>query len=533
MKFLLVLCLGFTLPVVAQNNKKEDKKLRKDLERSITYLSDDKLEGRRTGSKGEKLAYEFITEEFKDAGLTPAGTNGYLQPFTVNDGKTIKNTELRFGSKNLVAGDDYFPLSNSVDAKFTSVDAASDVMFLDLEKTFSENSTNVHFDVHQHISEIAKKAEASGRKALFVYNNSATKDDISFVAKSKAEALAVPVIYLRPSAGKTDPSSIKDVELSLDIDEESRTGHNVIGIVNNKANYTIVLGAHYDHLGYGEDHNSLYSGKEKMIHNGADDNASGTAALIELASWLKRSGPKKYNYLLVAFSGEELGLYGSKYFIDNSPVEINKISYMINMDMIGRMNETTHGLTIGGYGTSPSWPALIGNGGSLNIKFDSSGTGPSDHTSFYRKDIPVLFFFTGTHMDYHKPTDDADRINYDGAIAVINLIKNIISNDNNSGKLAFTKTREAATVKSSFKVSLGIMPDYTFSGTGVLVEGVSEGRAAQKAGIKAGDVLLQLGEHKFTDVMSYMSALNKFNKGESTVVKIKRGSEEIALNVIF
>jgi aminopeptidase YwaD len=204
------------------------------------------------------------------------------------------------------------------------------------------------------------------------------------------------------------------------------------------------------------------------------------------------------------------------------------------MDMVGRLNDSTHGLTIGGYGTSPTWGQIIKKENAFfKLNLDSSGSGPSDHTSFYKKDIPVLFFFTGSHKDYHKPSDDADKINYNGELQVIKYIQNIIAQTDKLDKLTFTKTREVSMGKSSFKVSLGVMPDYTFSGNGVLVDGVSENRPAQKAGIKVGDVLIQLGEHKFSDVQSYMGALNKFNKGETTNVKVMRGKDEIVLPITF
>jgi hypothetical protein len=239
--------------------------------------------------------------------------------------------------------------------------------------------------------------------------------------------------------------------------------------------------------------------------------------------------------LFVSFSGEELGLFGSKYVTDHSPINLGNTNYMINMDMLGRLNDSTHGLTIGGYGTSPLWGQLLTEKDNFfTIKFDSSGTGPSDHTSFYRKDIPVLFFFTGVHGDYHKPSDDADKINYTGELQVVKYIYNIIDAANKKGKLTFTKTREAAaTGKNSFKVSLGIMPDYTYSGSGMRVDGLSEGKIAQKVGIKAGDIVTQLGDIKFTDVQSYMSALGKFNKGDATKVKVKRGKEELVFDIIF
>ena len=160
--------------------------------------------------------------------------------------------------------------------------------------------------------------------------------------------------------------------------------------------------------------------------------------------------------------------------------------------------------------------------------------GPSDHTSFYRKDIPVLFFFTGAHSDYHKPSDDADKINYAGELVLLKYIYNVIEQTNNKGKLPFTKTSEAqAQGRRSFSVSLGIMPDYTFSGTGVKADGVSEGKVAEKAGIKTGDIVLKLGDIKTTDVQEYMQALGKFKKGDATKVTIMRGDKEMVFDIVF
>jgi hypothetical protein len=256
---------------------------------------------------------------------------------------------------------------------------------------------------------------------------------------------------------------------------------------------------------------------------------------MALSSILKKSGSKKYNYVFLAFSGEELGLYGSKYFVEHAPIDFKNVNYMLNMDMVGRLNDSTHGLTVGGFGTSPAWGQLINtNDEYFKIKVDSAGSGPSDHTSFYRKDLPVLFFFTGTHSDYHKPSDDADKINYTGELKIIRYIQSLIEKTVSFDKLSFTKTREAAAMgKSSFKVTLGIMPDYTFSGNGVKVDGVSENRPAQKAGVKTGDVIYQMGDFMVSDVETYMQTLSKFKKGDTTTVKIKRGTEDIKVEVTF
>jgi aminopeptidase YwaD len=331
-----------------------------------------------------------------------------------------------------------------------------------------------------------------------------------------------------------------DMKIKVDVGDKKRIAHNVAGYFDNGSSMTIVIGAHFDHLGYGEDGNSMVRTGEKSIHNGADDNASGTAALFELAKMVKNAKSKrpKPNYLFLAFSGEELGLNGSKYFVENPTIDMKTVNFMINMDMVGRLNDSTRTLTIGGLGTSPQWKNYIDPAQTkspFTIKIDSSGTGPSDHTSFYRKDIPVLFFFTGLHSDYHKPGDDADKINYVGELQIITLIRDVILQVvEDQERLAFAKTREAQTTTSArFSVSLGVMPDYTYSGTGLRIDGVTEGRAAQKAGMQAGDVIVQLGDQSISSMETYMQALGKFKKGDATRVKFKRGNDTMEADVQF
>lgn len=207
---------------------------------------------------------------------------------------------------------------------------------------------------------------------------------------------------------------------------------------------------------------------------------------------------------------------------------------MINMDMVGRY-DTAHKLTIGGYGTSPIWGDVFTTitNKNLIVKFDSTGSGPSDHASFYRAGIPVLFFFTGSHSDYHKTTDDWEKINYNGQKDIVQLIQQIVETSNTKGKLAFTKTVEPQMGKVRFSVSLGVIPDYGFTGTGVRIEGVSAGKLAERTGLQTGDILLQLGEYKFVDVTSYMQVLSKFKKGDATKLKIKRNTEEKEFDIVF
>ena len=516
-----------------------------NLKAHVGFLSDDKLEGRRTGTAGEKLAYEYIISQLKNAGIASMNADGnYLQEFDVPDGKMVSGqTVFYVNEQPLQLHKDFFPFAFSANGSvkcdiYLSLKEKGEAWFFDLGDLLTQNANNPHFDLLDAITKTAADAEKKGATGLVVYNSSTIADSLTFDEKDKTTPLNIPVLYLTNEAKKkylADEIGMQKIQFTVTVESKKRYGHNVIGYINNHAATTVVIGAHYDHLGFGEDHNSLYTGKPPMVHNGADDNASGTAALIELGKKLRSTKLKKNNYVFIAFSGEELGLFGSKYFTEHAPLNMGTVNYMINMDMVGRLNDSTHGLTIGGYGTSPAWNKLIDTANAyFKIKLDSSGTGPSDHTSFYRKDIPVLFFFTGTHSDYHKPGDDFEKINFNGELQVLNYIYNIIRSANKMDKLAFTKTREAAaTGKNSFKVSLGIMPDYTYSGTGVHVDGVSEGKAAEKAGIKTGDVIIQLGEYKTNDVQGYMAALGKFNKGDTTKVKLLRGGAELVLEVTF
>ncbi len=530
---------------VAQKLKKKDKVLFTNLQKHVSFLADDKLEGRRTGTNGEKLAYEYISSEFTKAGLTAKGDNNtYLQAFEVNEGKEVnKPTHLIIDGNDLQLDKDYFPFvfspNKSVEAATAiALPERGTIHFWNLSEVLEENKNNPHFDIQDALKTKISSATEKGATGLIVYNTSTINDDFKFEAKAKTETTTIPVVYVQKDIANKffkDETVTHDIKIKIDIGNKVRTGHNVIGYIDNGAVNTIIIGAHYDHLGFGEDHNSLFTGSTPAIHNGADDNASGTSAMIEVSKLIKAANLKKYNYLFIAFSGEELGLYGSKYFTEHSTINLSTANYMINLDMVGRLNDSTRGLNIGGYGTSPTWGEMLNaKDNYFAIKFDSSGTGPSDHTSFYRKDIPVLFFFTGVHSDYHKPSDDADKINYTGQLKVVNYIYEIVVATNKKEKLTFTKTREAATsAKSSFKVTLGIMPDYTFSGSGVRVDGVSDGKIAQKVGIQAGDVVEQLGTIKITDVQGYMGALGKFKKGEASKVKVKRGDKELWFDIVF
>lgn len=549
--FFLLFLIGFQSSF-AQKAKpsrlnKTDKVIVASLQQHIGFLADDKLKGRRAGTDGEKMAMEYISKKFIEIGLESKGVNGYFQPFEIYDGKQISNSNhLMIDGNILKPGTDFFPMPWSENINLEalpaiSIQEAEMPWFFDLSETLEENANNPHFDLNEFLKTKAKEVKSKGATALIVYNLSDKEDKLEFNSKDRSEKVGLPVIYITKGPAKkyfSDQSATIDLKLKTEVVDKIRTGNNVIGYIDNGANGTIAIGAHYDHLGYGEDGNSMNRTAVPAIHNGADDNASGTAAMIELARLLKNSKNKNHNYLFIAFSAEELGLNGSKYFVENPTIDLKSINYMINMDMVGRLNDSTNTLTVGGFGTSPQWDQLVKREGKtvpFNVRIDSSGTGPSDHTSFYRKDIPVLFLFTGLHSDYHKPGDDAEKINYAGTLQILYYVNSIINGSNDlNQKLAFTKTRETQTGSSArFSVSLGVMPDYTYSGSGVRIDGVSEGKAAQKAGMKAGDIIIQLGDINVSSVENYMQALSKFKKGDSTRLKFKRGNEVIEADVQF
>lgn len=327
----------------------------------------------------------------------------------------------------------------------------------------------------------------------------------------------------------------KNIHDTLKTGAPLRTGRNVVAFLDNGAENTVVIGAHYDHLGLGHDGNSLEANPENRIHNGADDNASGVAGVIELARYFSLNGiTEKTNFLFMTFSGEELGLVGSKKWCENPTYPLNKVNYMINLDMIGRLNDSTKKLLIYGTGTSDAWiPTLDRLATNFSVKYDSSGIGPSDQTSFYLKDIPVIHFFTGQHGDYHKPTDDANKINIPGESSILELIVDMVFSLEAQPKLKFYKTAAPAGNKMSFKVTLGIMPDYTFDGKGMRLDGVSDNKPAAKAGLRGGDIITAIDTNPINSVQDYMKILSQFKKGDQATVYFTRNGEAMQLPVEF
>jgi Zn-dependent M28 family amino/carboxypeptidase len=329
----------------------------------------------------------------------------------------------------------------------------------------------------------------------------------------------------------TLPSSPhEEVKFNQDTDTKINA-KNIIAFIDNKKKNTVIIGAHYDHIGYGGQY-SLDRGINE-IHNGADDNASGTAMLLSLAKQLNNKNDLENNYLFIAFSAEELGLIGSRYFVNSDIFNKESINFMINLDMVGRLNAEKE-LSIFGVGTSSIFKQVVNSlNNNFKLKIIEDGTGPSDHTSFYNKDIPVLFFHTGSHENYHRPSDDVNLINYKGMSEISNYIIDIIDELETYNKLEFKETISNQPTVARFNVSLRVMPDYVFEGDGMKASQIIKGGPADDAGLIDGDVIIMLGENEVKDVYDYMNSLSKFEKGDSTKVIVLRSGKKLEFEVKF
>jgi hypothetical protein len=333
------------------------------------------------------------------------------------------------------------------------------------------------------------------------------------------------------------------------IDRPGVETRNVVGVIEGagpKAGETIVVGGHYDHLGRGGLMSGSLSFFSSDIHNGADDNASGTALVMELARRLAvRRDPPPRRIVFVAFSGEERGLLGSQYYVDHPPFPIESTVAMFNFDMVGRMDDKKE-LTMIGTGTSPGFDAVVdalGAGSGLKIKKVAGmtdGFGGSDHQSFHAEDVPVLFAFTGIHSDYHRPSDDASKINYAGMASIADyvelLLLEVVRRPDRPEFARAAAPNHGATASQSastgMSVTLGVMPDYADeSKAGMKLSDVREGGPAAKAGIKGGDVIVGIGGKPIGTIYDYMESLGRYKPGDSVDVQVKREGKDVTLRV--
>jgi aminopeptidase YwaD len=584
-RFLIIpLLLIWALGAVAQQPDR--------LQQDVRYLASESLEGRRTGTKGATEAARYIAAEFARLGLMPlasaGGRNGsgsrnsadrYLQQFPYVAGVNLgKTNALTFGKDKLDPSVDWLPLGFSSPAK---VDGG--LVFVGYGITASElnhndyagidttgkiaialqgrpDGANPHgqFARFEGVRWKAVAARNAGVKALVIIARETNfKDDrlTKLVYDNTAGDAGLPVVIVsREAAGRLLAASgltlaqleqsaqsralAGDVSLTTDVVRSEVPAYNVIGMLEGSdpilKKEVILLGAHYDHLGRGGEGSGSLAPRSGDIHYGADDNASGTAGVLELARVLSAQKPRpKRTIVFMAFGGEEEGLLGSNYYVNHPLLPLANTVAMINMDMIGRMKDGR--LVIGGVGTAKEWREMMAadTEKTFQLTLNEDGYGPSDHSSFYSKQIPVLFFWTGTHNDYHKPSDTFDKINYADEARVLAMVARIVNQLGAADKrLTYTTAKSDATPRTGgFRVYLGTIPNYADSNDGLLIDGVRDDSPAAKAGLKAGDRIVKIGTRDIKNVYDYTYALGEMKAGEEYVFEIVRGQQKISLKV--
>lgn len=557
----------------------------------IRYLAADELEGRKAGAEGCEQAANYIFSHFKRTGLKPLGDDAtYFQNFSFTSGVKLGNSNslaLERGSRkwSLEVGKDFLPLSFSsngevsgelvfagygISAPKLNYDDYSGIIVRDrivivLRHTPEGDGTKSSFHRYASLRYKATNAREKGAKGIiFITPLSHDEEqglgglrvDLSFkdsgiqtvilkrqLAEEILGLVGKKLKYLEEqlSDKKTNSFLIKDVKVQIhtEIVHEQSSTSNVIGFLEGSnptlKEEVIIIGAHYDHIGLGDGYSREGSEtRDGQVHNGADDNASGVAGLLELADYFSsHKGSLQRSLLFIAFSGEELGLLGSSYYVKKPEIPLDKTIAMINMDMVGRMQNRE--LTVLGAGSSPEWKALIESANynsGLTLKISDSGFAPSDQVVFYAKEIPVLQFFTGVHPDYHTPDDDWQKINSEGQRRILQLISNIVWDLNKSPKkIAFSKGKAEEKTASSFNVYLGTIPDYSDESEGVKLIGVREGSPADRAGIRGGDTIVGFDGKAIKNIYDYVYSLGEAKPGVSTEIMVIRGTKHLKFHI--
>ena len=551
-----------------------------EIKQHIGYFASDELKGRDSGSKEIKDAADYISNEFKNYGLEPIFSGSYLQEFpfvktielTDKNSLTIllKENELKpklrdeyitapFSGNSDIQGQLVFVGFgiSAPDLKYDDYDGidVKDKIVIVMRNTPEPDVPHSEFDAFSPLRKKASVARDNGAVGIIFVNpydeNKSTDDLVEFdydrggsitdfavvsIKRNiiedifKSEGIDFKEIYDKIiDTKKTASFELKNTpaKISTDIKEIEEISWNVGGYLEGTdpelKNEWIIIGAHFDHLGMGGE-GSLYRGDEPQIHNGADDNASGTAGVLELAEKFASQKDKlKRSIAFFTFSGEELGLLGSNYLVNNLPFPVEDAITMINMDMIGRLKDSS--LIVYGTGTSSNWKELLNKDNVYGFKltFNDEGFGPSDHSSFYGAKIPVLFFFTGTHEDYHKPSDDADKINSVGEKEILDYVYNVAMNiDQNPERPDYLLVEKKQTGQMfTRKVYVGTVPDFAGNVDGYKISGVSEGGPAQLAGLQGGDIIISFGGKKISNIYDFTYALGDFVPGDIVDVIVK------------
>jgi Peptidase family M28/PDZ domain/PA domain len=551
----------------------------------VKYLAGDEMKGRGDGSPELDKAADYIASQFRLWGLQPAGDNdSFFQKFEITTGANIgAKNEFALNGTPLRLNEDFAPVmfSSSGDIEAPLVFAgygttAPDVQYDDYQGIDATGKIVVAIrqpfggarSAHE-VSFISKaiNAKQHGAKGIIFINDAERADQqVGRGAQTdETDDIGIPAILARrdrlvtifTAAGKDIDALQKKIDsdrkpqsfeipsasarIATEIDRPRKTVRNVVAYIPGSdpalQNEWVVVGAHYDHLGLG-DKNSLAPSLIGQIHHGADDNASGTAGVLEIARLAAKNPHEwKRSVLFITFAGEELGLFGSSYFVNHPTIPLKNIDAMINMDMIGRLNNDR--LFVGGVGTSPSFKSSledINKNVHLQLDYSNSGYGASDHMSFNAKKIPVLFIFSGLHSDYHKPSDTYDKINTAGAIKVLSLVymmaDRVAADDKHLEYVEVKEPEQAASGSGGgYGPYFGSVPDFRDDLKGVLFADVQNNSPAGKAGLKQGDLLVRFDGKPIENLYDFTFALRAKKPGDVVPVVVQRGGQEVKVNV--
>ncbi len=637
LSFLLILTFVFSVSAQKAKQSKEEKRLRTHVSYLASEKLEGRRTGEKGAIFAAGYVSNMFARYKLKAGMAQNNGKGkskqsYLQKFPYVSGIEIgADNSLLVNDSKINLKTDWMPIVFSPNAKIENLPVVFAGFGIDSDELKYNDYRNIEangkivlaFETtpdndnpHGEFSRFdfrakANIAKAKGAKALLIISDEENFADEKLAQMNFNQTLgetAIPTIVIsRRTAGKfleMDEKNLRETEewlakrvdapeniririadlpkmsaqMNLNLVQKQAEAYNVIGIIPGRdavlKNEAIVIGAHYDHLGRGGD--GSLDVNSKQIHHGADDNASGVAALLELAQQFRKAEKNKRTLIFIAFGGEEEGLLGSKYYVNNPVFPIEKTAAMINMDMVGRLDKENK-LIIGGIGTASEWNQLIeseqprelgnmkvvkgnknfptkdaamsvgANGDVMvtksadrnffDLQLNQDGFGPSDHSSFYGKQIPVLFFFTGTHTDYHKPTDTAEKINYRGLEKITEFVSEIVrSIDRNPLRPTYAKAQSSGMSgenRRGFNVSLGTVPSYADNtNDGLLLDGVRDDSPAAKAGLLAGDKIIKMAGNDVRNISDYVFVLGEMKAGEEYEVIVMRGAEKMILKIV-